>query len=351
VRTVALLLPGRFDARTGGTIYDRRIVEGLRRLGRRVEVHELDGSFPRPTAGALDHAAGVLDALPDGAIAIVDSLALGAMPSLLERAAPRLVVVALMHLPLAADPALGADSAAAFAEAEGRALATARRVVVTGAATIGLLAGYTIDPDRLVLIEPGTDPAPLARGSVEGRVHLLSVATLNAGKGHEWLLRSLAAVPSNGWHLTCAGSLTRDAVTAARVFDTVRALGLEERVRFAGDLDAQALHTCYDAADVFVLASLGETYGMAAAEALARGLPVVSTRTGAIPALVGAEAGLLVEAGDEAAMTGALARVIGDTAFRARLAAGARAVRERLPAWDEAAARMAAVLRDLDQHG
>jgi glycosyltransferase involved in cell wall biosynthesis len=351
VRPVALLLPGRFDTRTGGTIYDRRIVEGLRRLGRRVEMHELDESFPRPTADALDHAGGVLDGLPDGTIAIVDSLALGAMPSLLDRASSRIVVVALMHLPLAADPALDPDSAVAVAGAEGRALATARRVIVTGAATMDLLAGYAVAPDRLVLIEPGTDAAPLARGSVDGRVHLLSVATLNAGKGHEWLLRSLAAVPSDGWRLTCAGSLTRDAATAARVFDTVGALGLDARVCFAGDLDAEALQACYDTADVFVLASLGETYGMAVAEALARGLPVVGTRTGAIPALVGADAGLIVEAGDEAAMTGALERVIGDPAFRARLAAGARAVRERLPAWDEAAARMAEVLRDLDQHG
>ena len=94
--------------------------------------------------------------------------------------------------------------------------------------------------------------------------------------------------------------------------------------RLSGELDAARLHECYDRADVFVLASLQETYGMAVAEALAHGLPVVSTTTGAIPDLVGADAGLLVPPGNIEALAGALARVIGDARLRARLADGAK---------------------------
>ena len=71
---------------------------------------------------------------------------------------------------------------------------------------------------------------------------------------------------------------------------------------FVGDLDAQALETCYSRADVFVLATAQETYGMAVAEAVAHGLPVVATKTGAIPELVGDDAGLLVPVGDAAAL-------------------------------------------------
>jgi glycosyltransferase involved in cell wall biosynthesis len=351
MRPVALLLPGSLEARTGGTLYNRRVVEGVRHLGWPVVVHELDESFPQPTPEALTEAAQVLDALPDASIVLIDSLALGAMPSMVERAAARLTVVALMHLPLAADPARDARSAGAFAAAEGRALLAARRVVVTGAATRDLLARYALPSGSVVLIEPGTDPAPLAHGSEDGRVHLLTVATVNAGKGHALLLRALAALPRDGWRLTCAGSLTRDADTAARVQRAARDLGLEAQVRFAGDLETPGIQACYDAADVFVLPTLGETYGMAVAEALARGLPVVSTRTGAIPALVGDEAGLLVDVGDEAALREALRRVIGDAGLRARLAAGARVVRGRLPTWEDTSGRMVDLLRELDTHG
>ena len=98
-----------------------------------------------------------------------------------------------------------------------------------------------------------------------------------------------------------------------------------------GELDASALEDFYDRSDLFVLATLRETYGMAVAEALAHGLPVVSTRTGAIPDLVGSDAGLLVPPGDVQALTDALSRVIGDADLRARLAAGARDVRPTLP--------------------
>jgi glycosyltransferase involved in cell wall biosynthesis len=140
-------------------------------------------------------------------------------------------------------------------------------------------------------------------------------------------------------------------MTTAHVRALACELGLEDRVSFVGDLDADALERCYDTADVFVLATLQETYGMAVAEALAHGLPVASKTTGAIPALVGAEAGLLAPPGDVAALADALARAMQDGSLRARLAAGARRVREHLPTWDHAAARMAAALEGCVTHG
>jgi glycosyltransferase involved in cell wall biosynthesis len=126
-------------------------------------------------------------------------------------------------------------------------------------------------------------------------------------------------------------------------------LHLEDRITLAGELDAAELDGYYDRADVFVLATLQETYGMAVAEALARGLPVVSTTTGAIADLVGDDAGLLVPPGDTRALAGALGRIVSDDSLRARLAAGARRVRERLPTWERAAAEMAAALEHLDR--
>jgi glycosyltransferase involved in cell wall biosynthesis len=350
--SVVLVVPGRLDARTGGSIYDRRIVEGLRQRGWGVEALELDASFPYPTSAAHAHADAALAAIAAGSIVVVDSLALGAMPDLITREAERVRIVALVHQPLAVAAGLNPVTAARFHEAERRALDAAALVIVTGRATLDLIAPYEVTRDRIVVVEPGTDAAPFARGSSEpSPIQLLSVATLHPGKGHGLLLEALAAIPCREWHLTCAGSLTRDAVTADRLRHMVTSLGLGDRVSFVGDLDRPELAACYDAADVFVLATQQETFGMAVAEALACGIPVVATMTGAIPELMGDAAGILVPVGDKPALIEALQRILEDAQLRARLAEGARRARQRLPTWDTASDRMSDALRALVANG
>jgi glycosyltransferase involved in cell wall biosynthesis len=346
-RSVVFVVPGDLDSRTGGYIYDRRIVDGLRAIGWAVDLRLLDGSFPRPTRAALAHARDVFADLPDNAVTIIDSLAVGAIPEILEHHRSRLRIVALMHLPLAADVGLDEDIAARFAADERRALRTVALVIVTGRAAIPFLAGYDMPPSRVVIIEPGTDPAVLARGSGGGSLQLLSVATLNPGKGHAQLLSALAAVPSRNWRMTCAGSVTRHPPTVARVRGIIRDLQLEDHVTLAGELDAVALEAQYNRSDLFVLATLRETYGMAVAEALAHGIPVVTTSTGAARELVGTDAGLLVPPGDVQALTDALARFMTDADHRLRLAEGARRVRPLLRRWDETIATMAAALESI----
>jgi glycosyltransferase involved in cell wall biosynthesis len=346
-RPVVLVVPGDLGSRTGGYIYDRRIVDGLRTRGWTVDVQMLDGSFPRPTTSATAHAREVFANLPNGTVTIVDSLALGAIAEIVEQHCFRLRIVALMHLPLAADVGLDEEAAARFAADERRALRAATLVVVTGRATIPLLAGYDVAPATLIVIEPGTDPAPVAHGSGGGPLQLLAVATLNPGKGHDDLIAALAAVPSRNWHLTCAGSLTRHPPTVIRIRAMIRDLRLEDHVTLAGDLDPVALEEQYNRSDVFVLATLRETYGMAVAEALAHGIPVLTTSTGAAPQLVGTDAGLLVAPGDVQALTDALTRVLTDHDLRRRLATGARRVRPQLRRWDETIATMATTLESI----
>jgi glycosyltransferase involved in cell wall biosynthesis len=350
MRSLVLVIPGRLDTRTGGYLYDRRMTTGLRQRGWSVDVRELDQSFPYPTPAALAHAADVLADLEDDARPLVDGLALSAMPDAIEREAARLRIAALIHLPLAADVSTDHDTTRLEAQ-ERRALAAAALIIVTGTAAVRMLARYEIPRNKIVVVEPGTDPAPLARGSDRTPLRLLSVATLNPNKGHEILLEALTVIPNRNWHLTCAGSMTRHPDTAGRIREVIRRLRLEDRVTLAGELDAVSLHECYDRADVFVLATRQETYGMAVAEALAHGLPVVSTTTGAIPDLVGAEAGLLVPPGDIGALAGALARVMSDAGLRSRLADGAKRVRSRLRSWEQAFEEMTAALERLDTDG
>jgi glycosyltransferase involved in cell wall biosynthesis len=331
------------------------MAEELRRCRWHVDVVELPGDFPDPAPPALDHASRALARMPSGAIVMIDSLAFGTMPDLIERESSRLRIVALVHLPLAAAARLEGRSTDDVVKSERRALQCAARIIVTGKAALPLLAPYELPPDQVVVVEPGTDRAPLARGSrhpseATAPLELLCAASLNPIKGHETLLEGLATSPHEGWRLTCAGSLTHDPDTVGRVRATIARLGLEDRVSLAGELRDEALQSCFDRADVFVLATRQETYGMAVAEALARGIPVVSTETGAIAELVNNEAGLVVPVGDRAALAAALRRVLGDADLRTRLAEGARRVRSRLRTWEEAAERMTAALDPLT-HG
>jgi glycosyltransferase involved in cell wall biosynthesis len=349
---IVFVVPGRLETRTGGYEYDRKMIAGLRQRGWTVHVRELEGEFPLPTPAALSEAARVLAAVPDGTVVVVDGLALGAMPDAIETESDRLRIVGIVHLPLAAEIGLDPQTASRLAANEARALAKTRFVVVTGNATVKALTELGVRQERIDVIEPGTDRAPLARGSAAPRIELLSVAALSPGKGHDVLLRALGKVRHLDWHLTCAGGMSRSKAVAEGLLAWVKAHSLADRVSFVGELAGEALAQCYDRADLFVLATLHETYGMAVAEALARGLPVVATATGAIPALVSSEdgasgcrpAGLLVPPGDVDALAAALAQALGDTALRQSLAEGARLVRERLPDWDVAVGRMATVL-------
>lgn len=347
MRPLVLIVPGPLDARTGGSIYDRRMAAGLLEHGWVVDVHELDGDFPHPSADDREEAARVLADIPDGTTVLVDGLAFGAMPEEAEREAERLRFVALVHLPLAQEIGIDRETATRLEASERRALMAARLAVVTGQRTVDALVGYGVKRDHIALVEPGTDRAPIARGSQGTHLNLLSVATLSPGKGHEILFRALATLPHQNWRLTCAGSTERYPATVERLSAMLRALDMEDRVALVGEVDDAALAACYDSADLFVLATLHETYGMAVAEALAHGLPVISSATGAIVDLVGPgndAAGLLVPPGDAKSLADALALVLADSRLREQLADGARQARERLPRWDASFAKMSAAL-------
>ena len=125
---------------------------------------------------------------------------------------------------------------------------------------------------------------------------------------------------------------------------TITDLGLAERVTLVGEQDDDGLAKFYDGADLFVLASHHEGYGMVLTEALARGLPIISTTAGAIPETVPAAAGRLVSPGDAHALAEALRQVLTDRGCYRRLADGAAVARGTLTSWRDAARQFADVI-------
>jgi glycosyltransferase involved in cell wall biosynthesis len=339
------VVPGALDQRTGGYIYDRRIVEGLRTLGWSVRVHELAGRFPEADAPARDAAALVTRQLSARALPVIDGLALPAFADLIDRM-PR-PWVALVHHPLALETGLMRAEVGALAALERRLLARAARVIVTSPGTRRDLAAYHVDDARIGVVCPGTDPAPLARGSGGPGLALLCVASLTPRKGHLVLLDALAELIELDWHLTCVGSMERDPACARSIVAAIDRLGLHRRVTLVGERTEADVAAFYREADLFVLPSYHEGYGMVLIEALARGLPLVATSAGAIPETVPTDAGVLVPPGDARALASALRQVMTEPALRARLLAGARAARRRLPNWSDAVRLFAAELAGL----
>jgi glycosyltransferase involved in cell wall biosynthesis len=345
MRSPHFIVPGPLDQRTGGYIYDRRIVEGLRAAGWTVAVHELAGAFPKVDAAARRAALHTIEAMPRSAVPVIDGLALPAFAALAARLPQPWV--ALVHHPLALETGLMPAEAQAFADLERRLLAGAARVIATSPGTRRDLAAYDLDAGRIGVVCPGTDPAPLARGSTGPGLELLCVASLTPRKGHLILLEALAELRALDWRLVCVGSAERDSACALKIARALDRFGLRERARLVGERGEAELGPYYAGADLFVLASYHEGYGMALAEALARGLLVVATRAGAIPETVPDGTGLLVAPGDPGDLAAALHRVMTEPELRAELMAGARAARRRLPGWDDAAGTFAAELADL----
>ncbi len=360
-RELHFVVPGPLDQRTGGYLYGARMVERLKTLGWRIRVHNLGGTFPDPDPTARRSLATTLDSIPRQADVLIDGLAMGAIPEPIEAHTERLRILSLVHHPLADETGLDERTRTRFAELESRALAACAGTIVTSRFTADRLAAvFGISPNRIRIAVPGTDPAPLARGPGPGEPpRVLSVGSVTPRKGHDVLVRALDAIRDLPWSCICGGSLERAPGYSRSVRAEVRRAGLSGRIRFLGELGETALEDEYAAASLFVLPSHYEGYGMVLTEALARGLPIVSTTGGAIPYTVPQDAGVLVAPGDPPALASALAELLSNEEAaspahdsrgaerRARLEASARRHARKLPDWSEAARGLAHAISEL----
>ena len=336
-------MPGPIDARTGGTIYDRRLIGALSHMGIEAQVINLAPSFPRPTPADLDAAAAAFAALRPGLPLVVDGLGMGAMPDLAARTAAVRPLVALVHHPLADETGLDPRVAEALRASERAALEHAHRVVVTSPATARTLAAdFAVPFERITVATPGTAPRPRAVGSNPPLV--LNVGAVTPRKDQTALVQALTTLPDLPWRLAIVGSTGRDPATAAGLRAEIARLGLEAKVDLVGACDDAALDRLFAAADLFVSTARYEGYGMAISEALVAGLPVVAVRGAAVAETLPETAGILVDPDDGAALAAAIRLCLTDQARRDRLAAGAFAAGQGAPIWADAAGKVADVL-------
>jgi glycosyltransferase involved in cell wall biosynthesis len=338
-------VPGDLATTTGGFVYDRRIITELKQLGWPVTPLNLGEGYPCPSPTTLAIAQARLESVPDNDPIIIDGLAFGVLPDLASKLRKRHKFIALVHLPLALEYGLSPQQTALLHESERAALESAARVLVTSNTTARhLVAHYGVVPELIVVAPPGVDRMPIARGSNNGVVQLLSIGAVVPGKGFDVLVRALATLSELPWRLWIVGDRTRDVRTAAALDGTIARFGLAERIKMFGSVGQHCLEQFFDGADLFVLASRYESYGMAYTEAIAHGLPVIGTTAGAIPETIPAGAGLLVPPDDQDALASALRCLIERPEERLKIAAGARKAICQLPNWGDAARAFAQTL-------
>lgn len=335
-----LIVPGSIDQITGGYVFARRIVWELRARGDHVSVIELDGRFPDADDVAARAAAAALAALPNGATAVIDGLGLLGFRDCLADEARRLKLVGFVHHSLADETGLSARKTGRFLAAEQRLLPKLRGIVCPSRNTAAALINHGVPEEQIAITPPGLakSVAGRRREKFRSQLRLLTVATITPRKGHRVLIEALATLDHATWRLDCIGSLTRDPDCVAELRAAIVAHGLETNVRLLGERPPAQLAPAYDEADVFVLPSFHEGYGMAFAEAMAHGLPIIATAAGAVPDTVPNDAGILVPPGDVAALAAALGRVTRDHALLAQFSEGARRTAAELPDWPQAVA-------------
>ncbi|CAL9610038.1 glycosyltransferase family 4 protein [Streptomyces sp. enrichment culture] len=337
---------------SGGNAYDRRAGLDLPGFGWQVQQHLVSGGWPRPDAAARAELAHLLGTLPDGSVVLLDGLVACGVPEVVVPEARRLRQAVLVHLPLADETGLDPALAAELDARERAVLRAAGAVIATSDwAVRRLVAHHGLAPDRVHAAPPGADIAPLAPGT-DGVSHLLCVAAVTPRKGQHRLVEALAAADDLPWTCTCVGALTQDPVYVTRLRELIARHGLTDRIHLAGPRAGAELDAAYAAADLMVLTSYAETYGMAVTEALARGIPVLATDVGGVPEAVGRAPdggvpGILVPPEDPVALAAELRGWFGEPDVRRRLKSAARGRRAALGGWATTARTLAGVLHRL----
>jgi glycosyltransferase involved in cell wall biosynthesis len=339
-------IPGDIKSPTGGYAYDRRVMELLPDFGVGVRMLKLPASYPNPTARDITTTAELLKTKKKGEVLLGDGLAFGAFPDkLLDLLDGR--VVALVHHPLFLETGLPHGRKVELKATEANALKRATHVMTTSRATKRIIVEHMGIPSAKVTVaEPGTDPAQRATGT-GSPLQILAVGAVLPRKGYDVLIEALSRVQDVDWRLTIAGALDRHREAVANLEAAIERHRMEDRVTLAGKVVPATLDRYYDSADLFVSASLFEGYGMVLAEAMARGLPIITGAGGAASETAGENAALHVEPGNAAALAAALQKALTDKKLRNTLADAAWEAGRTLPTWHETARRIAAVIHGL----
>jgi len=347
---LTLALPGDINTLTGGYLYDKRLLAELSAQGWDISTLSLDARFPSVDDAVKQATTEKLAGVPVERDLVVDGLALGALGSHVQTVTAKRSFIALVHHPLALESGLEPEEARRLRDSEATALGHAKGVVVTSPTTRQtLIDQYGVAAGQITVIEPGVDRPtvlPTCNQSDDNRpLKLLTVGALVPRKGFDVLIKALSKLSAVAWTLDVVGDDQRSVQTATYLKQLIKQLGLADRIRLAGAQPTETLANYYRQADIFVLASQYEGYGMAYTEAFAWGLPVIGTDGGAGAQTLNTPAARIVAVNDIAHLTKVLGDVMTDPRQRADMQHAARQHAKTLPTWPSAAALFAQAIK------
>jgi glycosyltransferase involved in cell wall biosynthesis len=340
---VAFVTVGDTNRLTGGYLYNARVLDALRKMGVCVEEIIACGASPEEQEEAASRLGTTLDPRHFDVI-VVDALARIVCSPHLDRWHKERPVAAMVHeLPSVA----GGDTVSQEHEEP---LLHSDRVISVSDHGRSILEDRGVSAGRIRVVPPGSDRLPKGdesdRSAPDGTVRALCVAQWIPRKGILELVRAWSLDERPRASLELVGETDADPRYAASVRAAI-ADTPDASITVKGPVDDRALAAAYAAADLFVLPSRYEGYGVVYAEALAQGLPVVACNVCTVPEVVGEEAALLVPPGDVEALSGALDLLLNDADRRGRMSSAARYRAEALPRWEDTAAGFLRVLREL----
>ena len=341
------LIPGDINTLTGGYVYDKTIIGGLRKIGYRVTVHQLAPDFPFPASESLIQCSKLIGSIPEGQPILIDSLIFSPIGEILSDLNGKNPVIAIIHLPLSRNPNFSRIVQEKLAGLEKKALNYAQKIVAVSEFTKQLLTGYGTEPSDIQVICPGVFSVPRKLNFPELPEKLLTVGSYLPGKGQLVLVQALAQLKHLSWSLTMYGIKDFDPAYVQSIIQFIESENISDRIFINSPISGKELNTSYLNADLFLLPSYFENFCMSLNEALVHGLPVITTHAGGIPYSVPHHMGLFTEPGNVGDLTEAIRSVLIDPLLYRKLYTNASHYYKTANTWENSISLFHRLLADL----
>ena len=341
------LIAGNIDSLICRSIYNKRVIEGLRKKKHHVEVHNLNDDFPFPSEGSLENCNLIIRSIPKHDSIIIDSQVLGTIPSFLKEIHTTNPIIGLIHLPLSVDPNLTTYQRTMVTDHEKESFGYVKKFIASSEYTAEILLNFGLDDQKIDTVIPGLDKFPLKKEYSEKPFHLLSISNLCRNKDHSILLRALSALKDKDWILDCYGNLDMDREYLSDFQAMIRHNHLQHKILIHGTINGEALSEAYLKADLFVHPSDFEVYGMALTEALAHGIPVVASTGGGICRTVPARMGQFFKPGDIYGLQSILEELFENQVIYKKLYTQASTYHEQAQSWEKSVQLFEEALKEI----
>lgn len=274
--------PGEIDSISGGYIYNKNIIDGMRAQSVDVKLLNPGIDFPFPSKESLDNCMKFLLNIKSSSIVIVDSLILGTFPEIIEKFASKHILAGMIHLPLNLSPSFSEDEKIYFREREFSSFKHAALLFVTSEYTKSELIKSGINEEKIHVVTPGINTSVNQRNYPDKPKNLLCVSRITSSKGQLDLINALENLQHFNWNLTFCGGYDEQDAYYKEIRNRILISGLESRIDFTGEIPRLEVEKYYRQADLLILPSYFETYSMVLQEAMAFKLPVISANAGAV---------------------------------------------------------------------